>query len=188
MGHSGSPVASPHIESRILLFFSSAWMEQAVTHILERAGLRVHQSRDVPPALARAVDIVVGDAGALAPHIVQRIAPRAAIVLHGEAASPRHGYPNHTRHLGPSDGVSSLLEGLREVATSTPRSAASSLTPRQREVLSLVSRGARNAEIAEHLMISVGTVKRHLHDIYVALGVRTRSEAAFVSLTDERNL
>jgi DNA-binding NarL/FixJ family response regulator len=43
------------------------------------------------------------------------------------------------------------------------------LTPRQLEVIRMVSTGLRNKEIAERLKISEGTVKLHLHSIYQKL-------------------
>jgi ATP/maltotriose-dependent transcriptional regulator MalT len=52
------------------------------------------------------------------------------------------------------------------------------LTEREREVLALAARGARNAEIARELVISQRTVKKHLENVYAKLGVRTRTAAA----------
>ncbi len=53
----------------------------------------------------------------------------------------------------------------------------SSLTPREREILSLVGEGNTNAEIGERLSISSGTVRRHLENAYAKLGVHTRTAA-----------
>ena len=53
-----------------------------------------------------------------------------------------------------------------------------SLTPREREVLGLLAQGYTNKEIAENLVISTNTVKRHLKSIFEKLGVNTRSAAA----------
>jgi ATP/maltotriose-dependent transcriptional regulator MalT len=51
------------------------------------------------------------------------------------------------------------------------------LSPREREIMEHVRQGQRNAEIATSLVISVGTVKRHLDHIYAKLGARGRAEA-----------
>ncbi len=51
------------------------------------------------------------------------------------------------------------------------------LTAREREVLELVGEGISNREIAERLYVSVGTVKRHTHNIYRKLGVSNRTQA-----------
>jgi DNA-binding CsgD family transcriptional regulator len=52
------------------------------------------------------------------------------------------------------------------------------LTPREREILDLVAEGRTNAEIAERLWVSRGTVRKHLDNIYARLGVHTRTAAA----------
>lgn len=52
------------------------------------------------------------------------------------------------------------------------------LTPRELEVVRMVSRGLRNRAIAEQLGISEGTVKIHLHNIYQKLGIDGRLELA----------
>ncbi|MGD0387077.1 MAG: response regulator transcription factor [Solirubrobacteraceae bacterium] len=51
------------------------------------------------------------------------------------------------------------------------------LTPRQVEVLKLVSRGYSNDEIAQCLDVRPNTVKFHLSEIFRRLGVRNRIEA-----------
>jgi DNA-binding NarL/FixJ family response regulator len=55
---------------------------------------------------------------------------------------------------------------------------ASILSAREREVLDLVSRGARNREIADALVISEFTVKRHMQNILKKLGLPSRRAAA----------
>jgi DNA-binding NarL/FixJ family response regulator len=60
--------------------------------------------------------------------------------------------------------------------TAPQPSAASILTPRQREVLYLVAGGRRNKEIADTLEISLKTVEFHKACIMDALGLRTTAE------------
>ena len=52
------------------------------------------------------------------------------------------------------------------------------LTPREREVLSLIATGAKNSEIAEILGILEKTVKNHVTNILSRLDLRDRTQAA----------
>jgi DNA-binding NarL/FixJ family response regulator len=52
------------------------------------------------------------------------------------------------------------------------------LTDREREVLELLARGMTNKEIAEALVITTNTVKRHLKAIFEKLEIHTRAAAA----------
>jgi ATP/maltotriose-dependent transcriptional regulator MalT len=61
-----------------------------------------------------------------------------------------------------------------------------SLSPREREILELITEGRSNPEIAQTLFISASTVKVHIRHIFEKLGVRTRAEAAGVSLNVKR--
>lgn len=96
-----------------------------------------------------------------------------------------------------------LLEGIRKVhrgeiwidqrvaaevmkAMSRPAPAAPGekalLTPREGEIVLLVTQGYRNKEIADKLSISEQTVKNHLQNIYDKLGVSDRLELALYAL------
>jgi ATP/maltotriose-dependent transcriptional regulator MalT len=51
------------------------------------------------------------------------------------------------------------------------------LTAREAEILHLINAGLTNQEIADQLVIALGTVKRHTANIYGKLGVRSRTQA-----------
>ncbi len=55
------------------------------------------------------------------------------------------------------------------------------LTPRELEVLQLLSRGLSNSAIAEELVIAESTVKVHVRHILKKLNVQTRLQAALKS-------
>ncbi len=59
------------------------------------------------------------------------------------------------------------------------------LTEREREVLDLLARGMTNKEIAEKLVITTNTVKRHLKAIFEKLAVHTRAAAAARALGEK---
>lgn len=48
----------------------------------------------------------------------------------------------------------------------------SAMTPRDREVVALLSQGCGTTEIAESLGITTRTVKQHLRNIYLRMGIR----------------
>lgn len=52
------------------------------------------------------------------------------------------------------------------------------ITPREREVLDLIGEGLSNREIADRLVIELGTVKNHVHSILRKLDVNSRQDAA----------
>jgi DNA-binding CsgD family transcriptional regulator len=52
------------------------------------------------------------------------------------------------------------------------------LTPREREIIELISAGRSNQEIADRLFVSLATVKDHNHNIFRKAGVRSRLELA----------
>jgi DNA-binding NarL/FixJ family response regulator len=51
------------------------------------------------------------------------------------------------------------------------------LSPREVEVLRLMSRGQTNQQIAHNLLVSVSTVKKHVHNVLRKLGVSDRTQA-----------
>ena len=53
----------------------------------------------------------------------------------------------------------------------------STLTPRERDIVQLLSKAMSNKEMAHALALSPETIKSHLQRIYAKLGVRNRAEA-----------
>ncbi len=70
-------------------------------------------------------------------------------------------------------GVRSLPRGPRRATRANP----AGLTARELDVLALVAQGMRNAQIAQHLVVSERTVHHHVSAILRKLDVRTRGEA-----------
>ena len=63
--------------------------------------------------------------------------------------------------------------------------AGSVLSRRELEILLLAARGMRNRQIASHLNITEGTVKRHLANLYPKMEVGSRGEAVRKALENE---
>lgn len=76
------------------------------------------------------------------------------------------------RRLVPAEVANRLSEYFPKVA----------LTPREAEVLRLVSRGLSNKEIAYRLDIAIGTTKMHLQNILKKLGVSDRTQAVTIAI------
>jgi DNA-binding NarL/FixJ family response regulator len=111
-------------------------------------------------------------------------------------ASPQRGLNEEAREVGAQGSVlktgrlDELLATLRAVAGGQqsfdvrhPRRepGRAALSPRERQVLTLVARGATNREIAAELEVHDETVKTLLARTYTKLGVRRRSEAVSVA-------
>ena len=65
-----------------------------------------------------------------------------------------------------------------ELARIGGRAGGGGLTPAERRVAELASRGSSNKEIAAALFISVHTVEVHLSRVYAKLGVHSRARLA----------
>jgi DNA-binding CsgD family transcriptional regulator len=81
-----------------------------------------------------------------------------------EALAELHRRANESDGIGRSAGSSPIEPAL--------------LTAREREVLHLVGQGRTNAQIAADLWITPATVKKHLENVYLKLGVASRAAAA----------
>ena len=121
------------------------------------AGLRAGASgfllKDTRPTeLAEAIRTVASGEAVVSPRITQRMLEMFATSL------PNSGTP---------------------AQASDPR--IDSLTPREKEILVLMSQGMSNAEIAEHLVVSATTVKTHVGNVLAKLDVRDRVQAVVVA-------
>jgi DNA-binding CsgD family transcriptional regulator len=56
------------------------------------------------------------------------------------------------------------------------------LTPREMEILGLIAQGNTSRDIANHLVISIDTVGRHITNMYRKIGARGRAAATSYAL------
>lgn len=77
--------------------------------------------------------------------------------------------------LSPAVARKVVLSFHQEQDSAIPENAG--LTPRENEILDLLSKGYRNKEIAEALFVSINTIRTHIYNIYEKLHVKSRVEA-----------
>lgn len=91
------------------------------------------------------------------------------------------------------DALNDLFDGGSPMSSSIARKVVASfsnfqnkeletLTSREKEILNLLATGQMNKEVAYTLEISIGTVRKHIQNIYEKLHVNTRVEAVNVYL------
>ncbi|GLZ30786.1 DNA-binding response regulator [Lentzea sp. NBRC 105346] len=90
-----------------------------------------------------------------------------------------------------ADGGTSIdHEVITQLMVRSKKSPVDSLTPREREVLSLMAQGLSNAAIASSLVVSDGAVEKHVGNIFAKLGLepsnsehrRVRAVLAYLNL------
>jgi LuxR family maltose regulon positive regulatory protein len=93
-------------------------------------------------------------------------------------------YPDYVDKL--LAALESEIKGERKTPSSSPSSAipgpgssplVEPLSEREIEVLRLIAAGMSNREIADELFLAIGTVKKHINNIFGKLSVRKRTQA-----------
>ncbi|MFQ6028314.1 MAG: LuxR C-terminal-related transcriptional regulator [Dehalococcoidia bacterium] len=173
-------------------------LDQVETVAALRESIAVHQPDlvllewEIPDGGAEAIESVVelvkeSGEGALA--ILTRPQPQEALMSAMRSRVDGYLSVNMTseefldavRMIARGDVIVSrdmAAEFKEELATETASDIKDELSDRELEVLSLVSRGATNREIAQSLTITQNTVKAHLRRILEKLDLRNRQHAA----------
>jgi NarL family two-component system response regulator LiaR len=84
-------------------------------------------------------------------------------------------------HAGRSTLSPEAAQALVQAARQGP-APGHDLTPREREVLSLMVEGLNNPQIGDALYVSVTTVRSHVSNVFSKLGVSNRAEAIALAL------
>ncbi|MFF3640269.1 response regulator [Streptomyces sp. NPDC002564] len=74
-----------------------------------------------------------------------------------------------------------LIDAFAGTAPAPDPEVLRALTPREREVLTLVAGGHTNAEVADALGVTTGTVKSHVNAVLGKLGLRDRVQATILA-------
>ncbi|NGO70373.1 response regulator transcription factor [Streptomyces boncukensis] len=115
-------------------------------------------------------DSVLGALGAGARGYLTKNAGRRDIVRAIRAAAAGQSVLDH-------EVQDRLLATVRTQAPGPAQPLPGDLTPREREVLTLIGQGLPNRSIAEQLFISEATVKTHINNLFAKAGIRDRAEA-----------
>jgi LuxR family maltose regulon positive regulatory protein len=137
---------------------------RALVH--EKLGCRAEALADLERALAQA------EPEGTVQVFVDEGEPMAALLLRTDSHGVARAYAR--RLLDVLDGAAAKKE---PAAPPGPSPLVEPLTEREMEVLHLMAAGLSNREIADDLVLAMGTVKAHLHNIYGKLGVRSRVQA-----------
>lgn len=87
------------------------------------------------------------------------------------------------QYLSPSLATAILEKRQAQSSlTESEKSSIDTLTEREREILELLAQGLSNKVIASRLYLSVRTVEGHLANIYLRLGLHSRTEAMLIAI------
>ena len=148
--------AFPTIRVLILTTFDDT---EYVTQALQ-AGASGYLLKDTPAEeLVQAIQWVNKGYTQLSPGLAQKLVQDSRVFAVVESEKP----------LSVFEPIESREPGLNSIAA---------LTPREQEVLQLIASGSSNREIAQSLYISEKTVKNHITNLLMGLGLRDRTQAA----------
>ena len=132
-----------------------------------RAGARGYLLKDIPAQdLAKAVHAVSQGVYQLDAAVVEKM-----IDTFGKPGTTKKNESEQRIALPPSLSPETKGNVVSDVLSTT------GLTSREVEILRLIATGATNREVADALVISEGTVKNHLSNIFSRLGLRDRTQA-----------
>lgn len=148
---------------------------------------------DITPPILALLDIrLPGVSGIEGVSLLKQCWPDMVVVVLSALDLPEGLVLGTEGYVSKRENAGCLLERIAQAmargshVTTAARPALSSLTPRQREVLGLLSQGLSNKLIARQLSTAENTVRRHVQDILAFFEVDSRMEA--VSAARRRGL
>ncbi|HWG24173.1 response regulator transcription factor [Actinospica sp.] len=147
-----------------------------------RAGASGFVLKDTPPERLLAALKAVGDGDTLfSPTVTARLVQAFCAAADGVgAALAGGGGAGAASGAGTGNGGAGSV-GSRPTLAPAERAALATLTARETDVLRLVATGLSNAEIAERLVVSEGTVKTHLNRSMAKLNLSSRAQVVVLA-------
>jgi DNA-binding NarL/FixJ family response regulator len=190
------PIVIEEMLARIRVHLTNARLTQSARAALDVSGrflLAVNRFGKImwatPQAqklLADSLNPASGDELAL-PEPLQQWLEQAQKGRSGSKAQAAASFPDHPElrlyYMGNAGPNEFLLRLAKDSGADPPAEFSSELglTPREGEVLSWLSKGKTNRDIAQILGLSPRTVDKHLEQIYAKLGVENRTAAAAIA-------
>lgn len=195
------PIVIEEMLARIRVHLANARLTQSARAALDVSGrflLAVNRQGRImwstPQAqklLADSLASGVGDEMVL-PEPLQQWLAQAQKGKGGSKAQAAASFPDHPElrlhYMGNAGPNEFLLRLAKDTSAGLPAEYSSELglTTREGEVLSWLSKGKTNRDIAQILGLSPRTVDKHLEQIYAKLGVENRTAAAAIAANATR--
>ena len=158
--------------------------QERLSHVIEMKVLQAlayqmqRQEQEARSALALALRLAEPEGYIRC--FVDEGAPMGALLSRLREQQRKHGptpYVDTLLAAFPQDGTRPEHEDERVGQPMTVQPLVDPLTERELEVLRLIVRGDSNQEIADTLVLSIDTVKRHVSNVFSKLGVNNRVQA-----------
>jgi DNA-binding NarL/FixJ family response regulator len=192
------PIAIEEMLARIRVHLSNARLTQSARAALDVSGrflLAVDRQGKVMWATPQAQKLLtdsLGPAGADELVLPEQLQQWLDAAQKKSGAKATVSFPDHAglqlHYMGKAGPNEFLLRLAKDTSANLPAEFTTELglTTREGEVLSWLSKGKTNRDIAQILGLSPRTVDKHLEQIYAKLGVENRTAAAAIATNTTR--
>ncbi len=192
------PIVIEEMLARIRVHLANARLTQSAHAALDVSGrylLAVNRQGTIMWATPQAQKLLIDSLGAAG---AEELVLPEPVRQWLDAAQKKSGakatvsFPDHPElqlhYMGRAGGNEFLLRLAKDTSANLPAEFTSELglTTREGEVLSWLSKGKTNRDIAQILGLSPRTVDKHLEQIYAKLGVENRTAAAAIATSTAR--
>jgi len=110
------------------------------------------------------------------PHLTKRLSASQIVRSLEDLVDGRFVQAEPTRSA-PAPAVVEPVEPIAAVASRSNDGLEMALTPREGDMIALITSGRSNLEISEHLGVSINSVKTYIRSAYRKIGITRRSQA-----------